>query len=58
MSDSYKDLVIRYNRGSLSSKEELRKRKAFFDDKMNNLVKAVLSDMVAYYYNKGVYEFV
>ena len=58
MSDSYKDLVIRYNRGSLSSKEELRKRKALYDDKMNNLVKAVLSDRLAYYYNKGVYEFV
>lgn len=29
-----------------------------YDDKMNNLVKAVLSDRLAYYYNKGVYEFV
>ena len=29
-----------------------------YDDKMNNLVKAVLSDRLAYYYNKGVYEFI
>ena len=27
-------------------------------DKMNNLIKAVLSDRLAYYYNKGVYEYV
>lgn len=29
-----------------------------YDDKMNNLVKAVLSDRLAYYYGKGVYEYV
>ena len=29
-----------------------------YDDKMNNLIKAVLSDRLSYYYNKGVYEFV
>lgn len=29
-----------------------------YDDNMNNIIKAVLSDRLAYYYNKGVYEFV
>lgn len=29
-----------------------------YDDKMNNLIKAVLSDRLAYYHKKGVYEFV
>ena len=28
------------------------------DFNMNNIIKAVLSDRLAYYYNKGVYEFV
>lgn len=29
-----------------------------YEDKMNNLIKAVLSDRLAYYYGKGVYEYV
>ena len=51
MSDSYKDLVIRYNRGSLSSKEELRKRKALLDINLKNLVvlRGINDSLICYY---------
>lgn len=51
MSDSYKDLVIRYNRGSLSSKEELRKRKALY---INTNLLGISNEVIVYGYTENM----